>query len=213
MSAKKYWLIRRHLHALRMRIGLTGGVCTGKTTALKLFKELGLDTLDLDSYIREALQGNDDLKVGTANRIQKKFDANANGRPDFMDQVTRMVSAGGETMGELENLMLPELESIWSRDPNVVTIVEIPMLFEKNLETHFDFVICIYSNYAMQLARAAMLRGWPKSRLDAYVNMQMPLSEKMEYSNYVIGNNGTPLQFYRQIRHFIQSVNLLGKLR
>lgn len=196
-----------------MRIGLTGGVCTGKTTALKVFKELGFDTIDLDSHIREALQGNDDLKMSAADRVQKKFDANANGRPDFMDQMTRMISAGGETMGELENLMLPELESIWSRDPRVITVVEVPMLFEKNLEGHFDFIICIYSNYAMQLARAALLRNWPRSRLDAYVNLQMPLSEKMEYANYVIGNNGTPLQFYRQIRHFIRSMDLLGKIK
>ncbi|MDR2677631.1 MAG: dephospho-CoA kinase [Puniceicoccales bacterium] len=196
-----------------MRIGLTGGVCTGKTTALKVLKELGFDTIDLDSYIHEALQGNDDLKISAADRIQKKFAANADGRPDFVDKVTRMISAGGETMGELENLILPELESIWSRDSRVITIVEVPMLFEGNLERHFDFVICIYSNYAMQLARAALLRNWPKSRFDACVNLQMPLSEKMVYSNYVIGNNGTPLQFYRQIRHFIQSIDLLGRLR
>jgi dephospho-CoA kinase len=195
-----------------MRIGLTGGVCTGKTTALKVFKELGFDTIDLDSHIREALQGNDALKMGTADRVQKKFDANAGEGSDFIDRMTKMISAGGETMGELENLMLPELESIWSRDSRVVTVVEVPMLFEKNLERHFDFIICIYSNYAMQLARAAMLRNWPKSRLDTYVNLQMPLSEKMEYSNYVIGNNGTLLQFYRQIRHFIQGIDLLGKL-
>jgi dephospho-CoA kinase len=196
-----------------VRIGLTGGVCTGKTTALKVFKELGFDTIDLDSYIREALQGNEDLKMGAASRIQKKFDANADGGSDFMDRMTKMISAGGETMGELETIMLPELESIWPRDSRVVIVVEVPMLFEKDLERHFDFVICIYSSYAMQLARAAMLRNWPRSRVDTYVNLQMPLSEKIEYSNYAIGNNGTPLQFYRQIRHFIQSVDLLGKLR
>ncbi|MDR1456534.1 MAG: dephospho-CoA kinase [Puniceicoccales bacterium] len=196
-----------------MRIGLTGGVCTGKSTALRVFKELGFDTIDLDSHIREALQGNDNLKIGAADRIQKSFDAHADGKPDFMDRVTRMISAGGETMGELEDLILPELESMWPRDARIVTFVEIPMLFEKNLERHFDFVICVYSNYAMQLARAAMLRNWPKSRVDACINLQMPLSEKMEYSNYVIGNNGTPLQFYRQIRYFIQSVDILGKLR
>ncbi|MDR2435795.1 MAG: dephospho-CoA kinase [Puniceicoccales bacterium] len=196
-----------------MRIGLTGGVCTGKTTALKVFGELGFDTLDLNAYIREALQGNDDLKMSTAKRVQKKFDADADRGSNFMDRMTKMISAGAETMGELEDLMLPELESIWSRDARVVTIVEVPMLFEKNLEKHFDFVICIYSNYAMQLARAVMLRKWPKSRLDACINSQMPLSKKMEYSNYVIGNNGAPLQLYRQIRHLIQSIDLLGKLK
>jgi dephospho-CoA kinase len=196
-----------------MHIGLTGGLCTGKTTALKVFKELGFDTVDLDSYIREALRGNDLLKEGVADRIQQKFDANGEDKTEFMDRVTRMISAGGETMGELEDLIYPELETIWQRDPRTVTVVEVPMLFEKNLERHFDFVICVYSSYAMQLARAALLRNWPKSKFDARMGAQMPLSEKMEYANYVIGNNGTPLQFYRQIRQFIQSTNLLEKLK
>jgi dephospho-CoA kinase len=193
-----------------MRIGITGGVCSGKSTALKVFEAIGFDTVDLESYIRDALQGNERVKKGIHEQFGKEcFD------PDgsiSLDRLIGSVNANHKSIGDFDTLIYPEIESLWHKDRRIPTVVEVPLLFEKNLDDHFDFTICIYCSYAMQLARGMLLRNWTKERLDTLIINQYSVDEKMRYANYVIGNNGNMLQFYRQVRHFIEDSNLMENI-
>ncbi|MDR1437526.1 MAG: dephospho-CoA kinase [Puniceicoccales bacterium] len=191
-----------------IRIGLTGGVCCGKSTAIKAFEAIGFDAIDLNNFIHEALQGNAKIRKG----ISTHFGENCYDSSGHLSIEKLVESLNTTTLGELDTLLSPHIEDLIKRDIPVPMVIEVPLLFEKHLASYFDFTICIYSSYPLQLMRAIFLKKWTKARLDSMIIKQFPLEEKIRYANYVIGNNGNVLQFYRQIQHFVRHSGLMGKL-
>jgi dephospho-CoA kinase len=89
---------------------------------------------------------------------------------------------------------------------NTPSAIEVPLLFEGNLERHFDATICVYSSYPEQLSRSIVYRRWNEDELRRRTDAQLSVYEKIKQADFAIGNCGTKLQLERQIQL------LLGKL-
>jgi dephospho-CoA kinase len=74
-------------------------------------------------------------------------------------------------------------------------IVEIPLLFEKDLEKEFDFTVCVASDPGVQAERLAQ-RGLPPQEAAQRIARQLPLAQKIERADFVLTNNGS-LDFLR----------------
>jgi dephospho-CoA kinase len=195
-----------------LKIGLTGGVCCGKSTALEIFARHGFQTIDLDRHVQETLQGNERVKSG----LKKKFGdqcVDSNTGTVLANKLTDLVFQNKGAMVYLENLIYPEIESLWKRESATPSVVEIPLLFENNLHGHFNFSICVYASYATQFARAKVFRGWTKAQLDSRLAQQLPIMDKISLANFVIGNNGTQLQFERQIQQLLRLLEAKAQSR
>ena len=100
----------------------------------------------------------------------------------------------------LEMLLHPRVREAWEdrvgRCPSAAWVVEIPLLFEKNLEKSFDFTVCVSASRAVQYARLARA-GHSEEQIKARSSRQLPLSEKILRADFVISNNGT-IQFVRE---------------
>ncbi|MDR2030462.1 MAG: dephospho-CoA kinase [Puniceicoccales bacterium] len=186
-----------------LRIGLTGGICCGKSTALDVFARHGFESIDLGRYLHEALQGSDRIKVGLLRRFGDEC-VDPNSGQVLTDRLAGLLNQDESSQNFLENLIHPELERLLERDLPVPSVVEIPLLFEQHMEGNFDYVLCIYATQALQLERAIHLGGLTVAEFYARLGQQMPLTEKILHSNFVIGNNGTMLQFERQIQQFLR---------
>jgi dephospho-CoA kinase len=85
----------------------------------------------------------------------------------------------------LEALLHPRVREAWTlaiaEDPGADWVVEIPLLFEKKLETSFDLVVCLSSSLNNQLSRLR-LRGLSEVDAMARISSQAPLAEKIENS-------------------------------
>ena len=74
-------------------------------------------------------------------------------------------------------------------------VIEVPLLFEKQLENWFDFIVCVASSPKQQLARLEQ-RGIPRPLAEQRISKQLLLAKKIELSDFVLWNDG-PISFLK----------------
>jgi dephospho-CoA kinase len=190
-----------------LHLGLTGGIGCGKSTVAAFFREAGWSVLEADALVRELLTN--DSTVTKALRLkwgEAVFDAN-----DEVDRsaIAKLVFEDSDSLLWLEALLHPLVRKLWSAavaaEPSSNWLVEIPLLFEKSLEKEFDFIVCIESSNTDIVTRMAQ-RGYSREAIESRSQRQMPLSEKIQRSDFVIQNSGS-LDFLKE-----QTMRLIAEL-
>jgi len=175
----------------KMTIGLTGGIGCGKSTVLGLFRELGAETVETDAIVRDLLARDKDL----TGRVAKAFGEgvlDGEGRVD-RKRLAATVFANSEALALLERLLHPLVRARWMErveQAQGLPIVEIPLLFEKDLQVHFTKTICVSSFPEVQMERL-QARGMSYSDIQSRKERQLGLDEKMRRADIVLHNNGT----------------------
>lgn len=187
-----------------MHLGLTGGMGCGKSTAARLFEELGVARLDTDVVVRDLLA--QDAEVQAALRARwgaRVFDASGMIRRGAIGSI---VFADSDELAWLEGLLHPRVRRCWqawlAERGDRLSLVEIPLLLEKSLEKHFDLVVCVTCSEVVQRARLRA-RDLPETEISARLQRQMPLAEKVDRSDVVLSNSGTPAFLKQQIVYFM----------
>ncbi len=181
-----------------MIVGLTGGMGCGKSTVAALFAERGFRRLDADQVVREELLIDPD--VVTAVRAQ--FGDTVLDREGRIDRAKlgEVVFSDDAALAWLEQLLHPRLQSRWEKVYAAARgqkfIVEVPLLFEKQLQNRFDFTVCVTTSSDLQLRRLEQ-RGVPPGIARQRLAKQLPLARKCELADFVILNDGT-LEFLRE---------------
>ena len=192
-----------------MKVGLTGGIGCGKSTVVGIFETAGWSTVKTDGLVRELLDRDravqSALKSRWGNRVvtEGAIDRKA---------VAAIVFADEAELDWLETRLHPLVRREWKRGlaaaPEADWVVELPLLFEKRLETEFDFTVCLSS--PLDVVESRMVeRGLSKDEFTRRRLRQMPLSEKVERAHYVISNAGTLEFLEAQTRGLIGSLQRL----
>jgi dephospho-CoA kinase len=172
-----------------MVIGLTGGIGCGKTTAAECFARLGFHVVDADALAREVLSSPSCLA-----RLQARW-GGACLRPDGSPDrawIAAKVFAEPAELAYLESVTHPEVARLRAAavaDSRRHHVVEIPLLFEKNLAGEFDAVVCVSSSEPVRLRRLEA-RGLTHAQAKARMDSQAPLDEKVKKSKHVLHNDG-----------------------
>jgi dephospho-CoA kinase len=107
----------------------------------------------------------------------------------------------------LEELTHPPLFALWRErldsDPAGPWVIEVPLLFEKQLENWFDFTVCVACSPLQQLARLEQ-RGMERALAERRISKQLPIGRKIELSHYVLLNDGAPGFLEAQVDHLIR---------
>lgn len=173
-------------------VGLTGGMGCGKSTAAAMFATNGFRRFDSDEYIREVVYR--DAGVLDALRARWGDTVFAAEGAVRRDQVAARVFDDPAALAWLENLLHPKLFAHWrdifAAPVETPWIVEVPLLYEKQLENWFDFVVCVSADSATQLRRLEQ-RGVPPEIARQRLAKQLPVARKCELADFVLLNNGT----------------------
>lgn len=172
-------------------VGVTGGIATGKSTVLRLLKELGSYTIDADALAHEALAPGNPCTAQVARvfgpeylRPDGSVDRRALGRRVFKDPAARQ---------QLEAIVHPwvlqrldqEVEEARRRGARVVA-AEIPLLFEAGLAGRVDVVVVVACSPESQRARLQARDGLSPGEAEARIRSQWPLAEKIARAHYVV---------------------------
>ena len=196
----------RHNPFIAMVLGITGGMGCGKSTAARIFEQFGFRRIDSDALVRERVL----LSPEVVAEARRRFGSGVvpPELPQRIDRaaLARVIFASDTKRLEWEDYVLPRVFELWrgllESDRAARWVVEAPLLFEKNLENWFDFVICVASSGATQLARLSA-RGVPRALAKPRISKQMPLSKKIEQADFVLSNDGS-IDFLRdQIKHLL----------
>ena len=173
------------------RIGLTGGIASGKSTAAKFFGALGVPILDSDRIAREVVEpGQPPLE-----RLVERFgrgiltpDGHLD-RPALRDIVFRDPKA----RADLENLTHPAigaaLEARSASAGGPYQILVIPLLVEKNLGAHVDRVLVVDCDEELQIRRLLARDGSNRTQAQAILDAQVSRPARLKAANDVITND------------------------
>lgn len=181
-----------------MRLGLTGGMGCGKSTALRFFAEAGAATLETDAEAKKALQF-PEVKAELRRHFEGHiFDAEGN-----VDRarLAHIVFQYPERLRTLESVLHPVVRRVWLdflAQGHPVTVVEIPLLFEKELHSHFDMTACVAAHPSTQFERLRQ-RGVHPEQISLRLRQQMPLEEKVRRADIVLWNDGAREHLQAQI--------------
>ena len=184
------------------RIGLTGGIASGKSSVGRLLAAQGLPLLDADVYAREA------LAPGSpgAGAVLERYGAGIRAPGGEIDRAAlgQIVFSDAAERRWLEELVHPlvrarfaaELEALVA-EPLVVLVV--PLLFEAGLEALCSEVWLVDCNETQQLQRLMARDGLGEADARARIAAQWPLARKRQLADVVLNNRGGPEQLATQV--------------
>jgi dephospho-CoA kinase len=172
----------------------------GKSSVAGIFRELGFGVVESDELVREMWEKDEEVKRAAVLRWGERI-LTKDGKVD-----RRVV--GGIVFGDpkelewVEGLLHPRVRARWEgavlaelgRD----WVVEIPLLFEKSLASHFDLTLCVWASPATQAQRLAA-RGLSPTEMAARQGRQWPVKAKAERADLVVSNDGSREFLRRQV--------------
>ncbi len=179
---------------MAVRVALTGGVASGKSTVSAMLAELGAVVIDADLLAREVVApGTDGLaEVVAAFGPEVLTDTGELDRP----ALGAIVFADEERRRSLEAIIHPrvraraaELEAAAS--PGALVVHDIPLLVETGRAGEFDAVIVVDVPVATQVERMVDLRGMTEAEARARIAAQASREERAAAATYLIDNTGS----------------------
>lgn len=179
------------------KIGLTGGIASGKSTVLTYFKDKGIPYIDADIVAREVVEpGTEGLQA-----IVETFGSNVLHADGTLNrEALGAIVFHNEEKRQLLNSCLKthirnrimELTSQYEQGNTPILIYDIPLLIEGEWYTMMDEVWLVYVNEMTQIERLMSRNGYTREDALARINSQMRLDDKRAYADIIVDNNGTP---------------------
>lgn len=189
-----------------LKIAITGGAGTGKSTVARMFQELGAEVLDADQIAREA------VAVGAPawaelRRLYGPDYFHADGALN-RSRLAQLVFADPEERRRLDGLIHPRVEAelqarvaALGRRGAALVLVEVPLLFETGRERAFERVIVVAAPEALQIRRLRARDGRGEAEIRGILAAQWSLQDKVARADFVVDNGGELTQTRRQVKN------------
>lgn len=185
----------------RLRIGLTGGIASGKSTVAKRFMELGIPVIDADESARRV------VAVGQAGltEVVRRFGSGILTAGGELDRgaLRALVFAEPERRRELESILHPLIRADMDRRagaaPGRYVVFEIPLLVEGGTSDRVDRILVVDLPEATQLERAVERDGGTLEQARAIVAVQATRERRLRSADDVLDNSGTVADLRRSV--------------
>lgn len=178
------------------KIGLTGGIASGKSTVVSMLRDYGAAIIDCDIIARDMVQpGSEGLQaVGRAFGPQALLPDGTMNRA----YIGSVVFTDAARKKELEDILFPlihrEIDRRTAMLENAGTkmvFLDMPLLFEVKYHSYVDEVWLVYVDAATQLTRLMARNGYTKEEALARIHSQFPIDEKRSLSQVIIDNTAS----------------------
>lgn len=195
-----------------MRIGLTGGIATGKSTVSRLLEARGVRIVDADVIARDVMNPGQPLLAAVAARFGSEFLL-----PDGGLDRRRMAAHIFERPEERQALnaivhpairaeIRRQVDAYEAADPEAIVAADIPLLYESGLEELYEKIVVVYVPRPVQLTRLMRRDGLSPEQAEGRLNAQLDIEDKKRRADYVIDNAGTPEDTERQVERLLESL-------
>jgi len=199
-----------------IRVGLTGGICTGKTFVLNIFKKLGCYTLQADELSEKIIFAPDSP---VADRIRETFgDSIITEATGEIDRAvfSRLIFEDRHKRNFINELVHPLVRSerekllkeIGKTSVYDIFVYESALLVESGIWRDFDAVVVVFTNQEEQMRRLVERNGFSQKEAESRIRSQFPLSEKLKVAHYTIDTSGS---FEQAEAQTLETYHLLRK--
>lgn len=177
-----------------LKVGITGGIGSGKTTVAKIFEVLGIPVYDADAASKRLMN----TDGGLMKSIRDNFGEQAY-NAEGLDRayIAAIVFNNPEKLALLNSIVHPptiaDADDWLNSQTTPYTIKEAALLFESGSYKHLDKVIGVFSPLELRIERVMSRDNITREQVQARIDKQMPDNEKMRLCDYVITNDDTQL--------------------
>ncbi|MEW6328409.1 MAG: dephospho-CoA kinase [Thermodesulfobacteriota bacterium] len=186
-----------------IKIGLTGGLATGKSAVLKILRASGVTVIDADRLCNEIAQPYQEAWWEVYDQFGPKYFA-----PDMAirrNQLKKHVFSNQKARIVLNKIMHPRVRNIILKDLGKIeesgtadlVVAEVPLLFEVGWKGCFDKTVLVYARPEVQIDRLVRRDGISLAEAKKWLVVQMPIDEKKKLADYAVDNSG-PLEETRK---------------
>lgn len=187
-------------------IGLTGSIGMGKSTVSAMFAANGVAVWDADAAVH-ALYAAD---MPGCKAISKICPGAVNGAGVDRAALSLAIRQDPSLLKRIEAAIHPlvaqhRAEFITAHSDRDV-LCDIPLLFENNSQSDFDWVVVVSAPVDVQLARVMARPGMTREKFEFILSRQIPDAEKRNRADFVIENGGTLVDTERQVRDILSTI-------
>ena len=196
------------------KVGLTGGIASGKSTVAGLFSVLGVPLIDTDQIAREVVQPGSSVLAAIVARFGPQV-LQADGSLDRR-QLRTLVFADDRARADLEALTHPAIAHETQLRSNAATgpylLIAVPLLAEKQLAHRYDRVLVVDCDRSLQWQRLTLRDRISPQQAEAMLAAQAGREQRLAIADDVIVNNGSLTELIPQVetlhRRYQQLANL-----
>lgn len=196
---------------MTIRLGLTGGIATGKSTISNMLKQWGYPIIDADEIAKQLMR-----KGGQAyNKVVEAFSFEIlldNGEIDRV-KLGEIIFQNDAERNRLNQIVHPtvhaEMESIYSeyaRQNQPLVVFDVPLLLDGEMKMELDYILVVAVDEQTQLERLMKRNGFTRAHAMARIHSQMSQEERVSYADFVIDNGGTLEETVNQLKKVMTSI-------
>jgi len=197
-----------------LRIGLTGGIGSGKTTVSNLFAELGVQIIDADVLAHEITRNNHPALEQIRLAFGPEFiDAEGNlDRNRMRQRVFENPAERKRLEGILHPIIREEMNALGDACNDAYCIFSIPLLIEGGNIHRVDRILVIDADEARRRVWIKQRSGLSDAEIDGIFSAQVNREQRLAAADDVIDNNGTPSDLVPQVNQLHQKyMNLASR--
>lgn len=179
-----------------LKVGLTGGLATGKSHVGAYLEQMGCHLLKADELGHKAL-----LRSGGAfAEVLEQFDGVTLDESGEIDRkaLGTVVFDDPRKLAQLNSIIHPVViraEEDWFKcvstvDPEGIAVVEAAILIETGSYKRFDRILLTVCSREQQIERAMKRDGLTRAEVESRLNRQMDIEEKRKYADYIVDTSG-----------------------
>jgi dephospho-CoA kinase len=200
-----------------LKVGLTGGLASGKSFVGQALVDLGCHLIQADELGHQVLHSTGEAYsaavsefgagiLGPDREIDRRLlAAQVFGKPERLEALNRIVHP---LVFRREEQWLAEIERI---DPHGIAIVEAAILIETGSYKRFDKIIVVVVDEELQIERAMRRDGMSREEALARLRRQMPLAEKQKFADFILDTSGPKTETLRKAREIYGSLRRIAQ--
>lgn len=185
-----------------LKIGLTGGIASGKTTVCNLFADSGIHIIDADVIARQLVEPNQPCLTEIEQQFGSQY-LSANGELDRA-QLRKIIFNDPEAKSKLENILHPNIRKQMLIQANAVespyVIFCVPLLIESNMHTLVDRVLVIHASEQTQLERLCKRDQIELELAQNMLRAQLTNEQRLSHADDIIENETDAKQLAEKVK-------------
>jgi dephospho-CoA kinase len=199
-----------------LKVGLTGGIASGKSTVSRMFGELGCKVIDSDQITRKLFEAGTPVNAAVAEAFGPRVVA----RDGSIDRrvLGEMVFENADLRQKLNSIVHPAIKQRQSEflaqaaaeDPHAIGIVEAALIVEVGTYRSYDKVVVVTCPPKIQRERLRERSGLTPEQIETRIASQMPMEEKVKFADFVIDNSGDIGRTHQQVEDVYRQLRALA---
>ena len=195
------------------KLGITGGIGSGKSTAAEFFMRKGAVVFDADEEAKHYIQKTESLQkliihnFGSQITTDNHLDLN---------KLSEIVFSSDKTQKILNGIVWPEVSLLINIAANKAKrkgiklfIVDAALLLEAGFTEFFNSILLITAEKSIRYNRILLRENIPENQIEQRMALQMPESQKKKLAHTTIENNGDVPELYTKLELFWEGLNIV----